>query len=160
MQDSYGGPAGLQRWSTPLIGRGLAVVLDVVYNHFGPEGNYLGNFGPYFTDRYKTPWGLAINYDGPDSDAVRRSVVDNARHWMREFHVDGLRLDAVQAIFDSSATHILDRAGSESPFRTSAHLIAESDLNDPRLVRATRNGAATDWTPSGPTTFTMPCTPC
>jgi 1,4-alpha-glucan branching enzyme len=84
------------------------VILDVVYNHLGPEGNYLADFGPYFTTRYRTPWGGAVNFDGPDSDEVRRFVIDNALHWISEYHLDGLRLDAVHAIFDSSSRHILD----------------------------------------------------
>ena len=83
------------------------MILDVVYNHFGPEGNYLANFGPYFTDRYRTPWGRAVNYDGPESDAVRQFVIDNACTWVRDFHVDGLRLDAVHAIYDLGPRHIL-----------------------------------------------------
>ena len=91
----------------PATPPGLAVFLDVVYNHFGPEGNYLGEFGPYFTDRYKTPWGPAVNYDGPGCDAVRDYVLDNARMWLEEFHLDGLRLDAVHAIYDLGARHIL-----------------------------------------------------
>ena len=83
------------------------MILDVVYNHFGCEGNYPGNFGPYFTDRYRTPWGTSINYDGPDSDAVRQFAVDNARMWVRDYHLDGLRLDAVQTIYDFGPRHIL-----------------------------------------------------
>src|SRR5438105_2268831 len=86
---------------------GRSVFLDVVYNHLGPEGNYLAEYGPYFTDRYKTPWGSAVNFDGADSAGVRRHFSDNARHWVREFHVDGLRLDAVHSIFDASPLHIL-----------------------------------------------------
>ena len=87
--------------------QGLAIFLDVVYNHFGPEGNYLGEFGRYFNDRYKTPWGAAVNYDGHGCDAVRDYVLDNVRMWLEEFHFDGLRLDAVHAIFDLGGRHIL-----------------------------------------------------
>ena len=97
VQNSYGGPRALQRLVDAAHRAGLGVILDVVYNHLGPEGNYLAKFGPYFTDRYRTPWGKAINYDGPDSDAVRQFVIDNACMWVRDFHVDGLRLDAVHA---------------------------------------------------------------
>ncbi|MCE5318542.1 MAG: hypothetical protein LLG04_14420, partial [Parachlamydia sp.] len=84
------------------------MVLDVVYNHLGPEGNYLDKFGSYFTDRYKTPWGQAINYDGPGSEYVRRYFIDNALFWLTEYHVDALRLDAIHAIYDSSSHSILD----------------------------------------------------
>ena len=86
---------------------GLAVILDVVYNHFGPEGNYLPHYGPYLTDIYKTPWGSAVNYDGPDSTEVRRFVIENAMYWVHDFHVDGLRLDATHAIIDDSPRHIV-----------------------------------------------------
>src|SRR5207244_2862263 len=106
-QSTYGGPRGLRRLVDAAHGQGLSVFLDVVYNHLGPEGNYLGEFGPYFTDRYKTPWGSAINFDGPDAEGVRRHFVDNARYWVREFHVDGLRLDAIHSIFDASPVHVL-----------------------------------------------------
>ena len=99
-QDSYGGPHGLHRLVDACHAAGLAIFLDVVYNHFGPEGNYLGEFGRYFNDRYKTPWGAAVNYDGHGCDAVRDYVLDNVRMWLKEFHFDGLRLDAVHAIFD------------------------------------------------------------
>jgi maltooligosyltrehalose trehalohydrolase len=131
VQDSYGGPAGLKRFVDAAHRRGLAVVLDVVYNHLGPEGNYLSMFAPYFTDRYRTPWGWAVNFDGPHSDGVREYVVANARHWVREYHVDALRLDAVHAIVDTSATHILAELAAAVP----VPMIAESDLNDPRLLR-------------------------
>jgi maltooligosyltrehalose trehalohydrolase len=140
VQSSYGGPEGLRRLVDAAHAAGIAVVLDVVYNHVGPEGNYLAEFGPYFTDRYRTPWGVAVNYDGAGSDEVRRFVVDNAVHWIEEYHVDALRLDAVHAIFDGSPTHILQEiaeavhaAGERLGRRTL--VIAESDLNDPRLVR-------------------------
>src|SRR4029077_17583892 len=107
-QSTYGGPEGFRRLVDAAHAAGIAVILDVVYNHVGPEGNYLGDFGPYFTDRYHTPWGAAVNFDGPDSDEVRRYVVDNALYWMSEFHVDGLRLDAVHAIYDFGAVHVLE----------------------------------------------------
>jgi maltooligosyltrehalose trehalohydrolase len=118
---------------------GLAVILDVVYNHLGPEGNYFGEFGPYFTDRYKTPWGPAINYDGRDSDAVRHYFVSNALYWVTEYHIDALRLDAIHGIYDFSAVHILKEL-SLAIHAQAAHLnreilvIAESDLNDTRVI--------------------------
>ena len=123
---------------------GLAIFLDVVYNHFGPEGNYLGEFGPYFTDRYKTPWGAAVNYDGAGCDAVRDFVLDNVRMWLEEFHFDGLRLDAVHAdLRPGRAAHPPGDQGGRP--RTSAArrgwpaiVIAESDLNDPRLLYPAR----------------------
>ena len=101
----YGGYAALRRLVDACHSRGLAIVLDVVYNHLGPEGNYLRQFGPYFTDRYRTPWGEAINFDGPSSDQVRRLFLENAVYWIRDCGVDALRLDAVHAIFDRSASH-------------------------------------------------------
>jgi maltooligosyltrehalose trehalohydrolase len=139
-QHSYGGPQGLQRLVDAAHAAGLAVFLDVVYNHFGPEHNYLEEFGPYLTDRYKTPWGMAVNYDGPGSDPVRRYVLENVRLWLEEFHLDGLRLDAVHAIYDLGACHILKRIKDEAAAvarRTgrAIHIVAESDLNDPRVVR-------------------------
>jgi maltooligosyltrehalose trehalohydrolase len=107
VQNSYGGPEELKRLVNECHGAGMAVVLDVVYNHFGPEGNYAGDFGPYFADRYQTPWGRAINFDGPGSDEVRRFFLENARYWMQEFHIDALRLDALHAILDTSAQPFL-----------------------------------------------------
>jgi maltooligosyltrehalose trehalohydrolase len=144
-QHSYGGPEGLRRLVDAAHAHGIAVVLDVVYNHLGPEGNYLDAFGPYFTERYQTPWGRAVNYDGPDAAPVRRHVVENARHWIAEYHVDALRLDAIHGIFDGSPRHVLAeltevvRADGEAMGRR-VHLIAESDLNDARVVRPTREG--------------------
>ena len=137
---AYGGPAGLARLVDACHSRGLAVVVDVVYNHLGPAGNYLGEFGPYFTDRYKTPWGDAVNFDGPGSHEVRDFVVKNALMWLHDYHVDGLRLDAVHAIFDESALHILEelaQAVDQLAAKSGRELwlIAESDRNDPRLVR-------------------------
>ena len=138
-QDSYGGPHGLQRLVDACHAEGLAIFLDVVYNHFGPEGNYLGEFGRYFNDRYKTPWGAAVNYDGHGCDPVRDYVLDNVRMWLEEFHFDGLRVDAVHAIFDLSARHILraiaETAGDAGSRRGwPASVIGESDLNDPRVL--------------------------
>ncbi len=138
-QQSYGGPLGLKRLVDAAHGRGLAVFLDVVYNHLGPEGNYLSQFGPYFTDRYKTPWGLALNFDGPYSDDVRWFFIHNALQWVDEFHVDGLRVDAVHAIVDHSAEPFLQdltNAVRGCAERLGRHIwtIAESDLNDPRVI--------------------------
>jgi maltooligosyltrehalose trehalohydrolase len=145
VQDSYGGPRGLQRLVDECHRAGLAVVLDVVYNHLGPEGNYLGDYGPYFTDRYNTPWGRALNFDGPHSDGVRRYFLENALMWIEDFHIDALRLDAVHAIIDRSAYPFLEELADvvhrrgESLGRH-AYLIAESDLNDPRMVRPSEIG--------------------
>jgi maltooligosyltrehalose trehalohydrolase len=145
VQNSYGGPRALQRFVDAAHKIGLAVLLDVVYNHLGPEGNYLGKYAPYFTDRYRTPWGTAVNYDGPDSDAVRQFVIDNACAWVRDFHVDGLRLDAVHMIYDLGARHILadvqaavQREAARA--RRLVHVIAESNQNDVRLVRRGERG--------------------
>ncbi len=144
-QRSYGGPAGLQRLVDTCHARGMAVVLDVVYNHLGPEGNYLAEFGPYFTDRYQTPWGQAVNYDGADSRAVRDFVIANALCWVRDYHVDGLRLDAVHGIFDASPAHILWEL-NDAVQQTARRLgrivpvVAESDLNDRRVIDPIRRG--------------------
>lgn len=137
---SYGQPEGLKRLVDACHQRGLAVLLDVVYNHLGPTGNYLGRYGPYFTERYATPWGAAVNLDGACSDPVRRFFIDNALMWMRDYHIDGLRIDAVHAFADTSAIHFLEQLSAETR-QLQAHLgrhlvlIAESDLNDPRVVR-------------------------
>jgi len=141
----YGGPEGLKRLVDACRHRGLAVLLDVVYNHPGPEGNYLGRFGPYFTKRYATPWGEAVNLDGPWSDEVRRFFIDNALIWLRDYHMDSLRIDAVHAIVDTSAVHFLEQLASEvkdleSHLGRHLVLIAESDLNDPRVVRSPQLG--------------------
>ncbi len=139
VQDSYGGPAAFDRFVDACHARGLAVILDVVYNHLGPEGNVLPRFGPYFTDRYKTPWGSAFNVDGPRSDEVRRYFIENALRWLEDRHVDGLRLDAIHGIVDTSATPFLAEL-TDAVARLGARLgrrllvMAESDLNDPRVV--------------------------
>ena len=137
--ENYGGPAGLVRLVDAAHARGLAVVLDVVYNHLGPSGNYLPSFGPYLASGTNA-WGQAVNLDGPGSDEVRRFVVDNALMWLRDYHVDGLRLDAVHALRDTRATHVLEQLAQEVDALAGSvgrdlWLIAESDLNDPRLVR-------------------------
>lgn len=144
-QNTYGGPQGLKELVNACHQHGLAVILDVVYNHLGPEGNYLGDFGPYFTDRYRTPWGSAVNYDGPDSDAVRHFVISNALYWVTEYHIDALRLDAVHSIYDFSAGHIL-RELSDAVHAETGRLgrtvlvIAESDLNDSRIISPPTEG--------------------
>ena len=119
--------------------KGIAVILDVVYNHLGPEGNYLGHFGPYFTAKYKTPWGKAVNFDDKYSDGFRNYVVQNVQMWFRDFHIDALRLDAIHAIFDFSSKHIMQElAEGDAVFnrQTGKHhyLIAESDLNNVRYI--------------------------
>jgi maltooligosyltrehalose trehalohydrolase len=136
---AYGGPEELKKLVNACHRAGLAVVLDVVYNHVGPEGNYLSEFGPYFTDQYRTPWGRAINYDAPGSDGVRRFVIENALYWLTEYHIDALRLDAIHGIFDFSALHILaelrDRFHEQAAhLGRQAWIIAESDLNDVRVL--------------------------
>lgn len=145
VQDSYGGPAGLRRLVDAAHGHGLAVVLDVVHNHLGPEGAHHRDFGPYFTDRVSTPWGEAINLDGPHSDEVRRYIVENAVRWITDFHLDGLRLDAVHALHDESAVHVLEELASAVHAAADergrrAVVIAESDLQDPRMVRPVELG--------------------
>ncbi len=145
VHDPYGGPDGLKRFVDACHARGLGVVLDVVYNHLGPAGNYLPEFGPYLTQAHTTPWGPAINLDRAGSDEVRRYVLDNATMWLRDYHVDGLRLDAVHALVDERATHLLEElsvevAGLAAQLRKPLFLIAESDLNDSRLVTALEAG--------------------
>ena len=145
VHDPYGGPAALQRFVDAAHARGLAVCLDVVYNHLGPSGNYLAEFGPYFTDLHHTQWGWAVNLDGPDSHEVRRFVVDNALRWLRDFHVDALRLDAVHAMADESPQHLLAEL-ADAVAELAEHLgrplslVAESDLNDTRTVTTTAEG--------------------
>lgn len=145
VQASYGGPEGLARFVDAAHAHGLAVVLDVVYNHLGPEGNVLGQFGPYFDHSYSTPWGPAVNVAGPGSDGVRRYVLDNVRRWVRDFHVDGFRLDAVHAVIDPTATSIweqvADAAHAEGrAARRTVVVIAETSDNDPRYVRGVERG--------------------
>ena len=139
VQDSYGGPQGLKQLVNACHAAGLSVILDVVYNHLGPEGNYLGDFGPYFTDHYRTPWGSALNFDGPDSDEVRNYFISNALYWVTEYHIDALRLDAIHGIYDFSANHLLKEMAAA--VHTQARkldrqiiVIAESDLNDSRVI--------------------------
>lgn len=144
-QSTYGGPNGLKTLINACHKEGIAVILDVVYNHLGPEGNYLGEFGPYFTDRYKTPWGEAINYDGQYSDWVRRYIIENALYWLTEYHIDALRLDAIHAIFDFSAKHLLQELHEQFQQQAKllgkkAWIIAESDLNDTRLLKPKEQG--------------------
>jgi maltooligosyltrehalose trehalohydrolase len=143
--EHYGGPDGLKRFVDACHVRGLAAVLDVVYNHFGPVGAYAGKFGPYLTGRHCTPWGDAVNFEGSWSDEVRRFFIDNALMWMRDFHIDGLRLDAVHEMVDRSAIHFLEQLAAEVEVLAAALgrrvvLIAESDLNDPSVVRPREAG--------------------
>ncbi len=142
---AYGSPDDLKKLVNACHERGLAVILDVVYNHLGPSGNYLGKFAPYFTKKFASAWGEGINFDGPESGEVRRFFCDNALMWLRDFHFDGLRLDAVHGIVDTSATHILEQLKLEVE-SLSTHLgrhlvlIPESDLNDPRLLWSRERG--------------------
>jgi maltooligosyltrehalose trehalohydrolase len=138
-QNSYGGAAGLHRLVDAAHARGLTVVLDVVYNHLGPEGNYLGKFGHYFTTRYRTPWGSALNFDGPDSGPVRDFFISNALYWLEQYRIDGLRLDAIDRIYDLGAHHFLaelKESVQDLEKRTGRKivLIAESDLNDRKVL--------------------------
>jgi maltooligosyltrehalose trehalohydrolase len=140
VQDSYGGPEGLKRLVNTCHQKGLAVVLDVVYNHLGPEGNYIADFGSYFTDRYKTPWGAGLNFDGPYSDEVRRFFIENAVYWLTEFHIDALRLDALHAILDISSYPFLEELSvafhkQMEQLKRKAYLIGESAANNARLIR-------------------------
>ncbi|ACQ80226.1 malto-oligosyltrehalose trehalohydrolase [Beutenbergia cavernae DSM 12333] len=145
VHEEYGGPAALQRFVDAAHRAGIAVCLDVVYNHLGPSGNYLAEFGPYFTQAHSTPWGAAVNLDGAGSAEVRAFVVENALRWLRDFHVDALRLDAVHALVDDSPVHLL----AELSARVAAlaveldrplSLVAESDLNDARMVTPVVDG--------------------
>jgi maltooligosyltrehalose trehalohydrolase len=144
-QSTYGGPEELKKLVAACHREGLAFVLDVVYNHLGPEGNYLGEFAPIYSDVYKSPWGSALNFDGADSGGVRRFFINNALYWLTEYHVDALRLDAVHAIHDSGPRHFLEELATE--FRAlgrtlgrEVYTIAESDLNDVRVIRPTSEG--------------------
>ncbi|KQU66501.1 malto-oligosyltrehalose trehalohydrolase [Phycicoccus sp. Root101] len=145
VEDVYGGPAALQRFVDECHRLGLGVCLDVVYNHLGPVGNYLSRFGPYFSDAHPTPWGAGFNLDGPDSEAVRRWMVDNALRWFADFHVDALRLDAVHELRDDSPTHLLAQLADEvaelgRTLGRPLHLVAESDLNNAMMVTPTGAG--------------------
>jgi maltooligosyltrehalose trehalohydrolase len=150
VQSNYGGPAALRRFVDVAHQRGLAVLLDVVYNHLGNEGNYLSQFGPYFTARHKTPWGDAINYDDTGSPHVRRFIVENALYWLREYHLDGLRLDAVQTIQDDSPQHIVAEIAARAhqfgiAQRRTIVVTVETDENLPRYVLpASQGGYAAD----------------
>ena len=145
VQDSYGGPAALQRFVDAAHARGLAVCLDVVYNHLGPSGNYLGEYGPYFTETHQTPWGAAVNLDAGGAQGVRSFIVDNACRWFETFHIDALRLDAVHALIDDSEQHILAELSLavdalSTRLGRPLSLIAESDLNDARTVTPVAEG--------------------
>ena len=145
VQNSYGGPEGLKQLVDACHQQGLAVIMDVVYNHFGPEGNYTGSIGPYTTPRYNTPWGSAINFDDTWSDGVRQYFIQNVLSWLRDYHIDALRLDAIHAIYDFGAKHVLaDMAEQVETLSNECHkphyLIAESDLNDPRIIRDRTSG--------------------
>ena len=145
VQESYGGPEGLKRLVDAAHGKGLAVVLDVVYNHLGNEGNYLGKFGPYFTRKHTTPWGDAVNFDDTECRRVREYVTENALYWIREYHIDGLRMDAVHAIKDDSPIHVIAELRDRvQEFAAEAGrevtLMAESDENSARYVRPRDQG--------------------
>src|SRR5439155_717104 len=168
---AYGGPDGLKRFVDACHQAGLAVILDVVYNHLGPAGNFLSEYGPYFSERHRTFWGETLNFDGDASEEVRAFVLDNAAMWIRDYHTDGLRLDAIQAIADESSVHVLE-AIPEEVHRLGAELgratvvIAESNLNEPRLVRGGDEGGygldaawADDWHHAVHAVLTSPFTP-
>ncbi len=145
VQNSYGGPAGLKKLVNACHQRGLAAILDVVYNHIGPEGNYLPQFGPYFTDHYKTPWGPALNFDDAYSDEVRHFFISNAVEWITDYHFDALRLDAVHAILDHSALNFLEELAERvheqgTALNRRVYVIAESALNDTRVIRPSELG--------------------
>lgn len=150
VQNSYGGPSGLRRLVDACHQHGIAVVLDVVYNHFGPEGNYMSHFAPYFTQTYRTLWGSALNFDDAHSQGVRHFFLQNALYWLQDFHIDALRLDAIQAIYDLGAKHVLRELAEVVDTLSQAdgwqrYLIAESDLNDPKIIRpVTLNGYGLD----------------
>ncbi|MEE8124494.1 MAG: malto-oligosyltrehalose trehalohydrolase [Nitrospirales bacterium] len=144
-QNTYGGPTGLHHLVDACHASGLAIILDVVYNHLGPEGNYWGDFGPVFTDHYHTPWGNAINFDGPHSDPVRNLVIANATYWIRDYHIDALRLDAIHGIYDFSVTHILKDLGEAVHAEGTREdravwVIAESDLNNVKVITPSSKG--------------------
>ncbi|TDB63728.1 malto-oligosyltrehalose trehalohydrolase [Arundinibacter roseus] len=145
VQNSYGGPLALKKLVDACHQRGIAVFLDVVYNHIGPEGNYFSQFGPYFTDKYTTPWGTALNFDGEWADGVREYFVMNTIHWLENYHIDGLRMDAVHTIYDQGAVSIWDLLHSrihqlQQRMGRQFYLIAESDLNSPHVVKTPEVG--------------------
>ncbi len=145
VQNSYGGPGGLKELVNGCHQNGIGIILDVVYNHFGPEGNYLSEFAPYFTERYRTPWGEAVNFDGAYANEVRKYFIANALHWFSNYHMDAIRLDAIDAIFDFSAKSFLSELSEKiAEFSKKQgrfyYLIAESDLNDSRLLRTRESG--------------------
>ncbi len=140
VQTSYGGPEGLKKLVDAAHQEGLSVILDVVYNHFGPEGNYTSLYGPYFTETYKTPWGMAMNFDDKYSDGVRNYFIQNALYWFQNYHMDALRLDAIHAIYDLGSKHVLREMADEvaavsESMNRKLYLIAESDLDDVRVIR-------------------------
>ena len=140
VHEPYGGPDGFKRLVDACHAKGIGVILDVVYNHFGPVGNYAGKFGPYLTSKHRTPWGDAVNLDQRGSDEVRRFFCDNAIMWLRDYHCDGLRFDAVHEFYDRSAVHFMEQLSAEveqlsATVGRAYYLIAESDLNDPRVIR-------------------------
>ncbi|MEX1012935.1 MAG: malto-oligosyltrehalose trehalohydrolase [Waddliaceae bacterium] len=149
-QESYGGPSGLKSLVNSCHEMGIAVLLDVVYNHFGPEGSVFHSFGPYMTDKYHTPWGKALNFDGKDSAPVRQYIIDNALYFLSDYHIDGLRLDAIDGIFDTSPKHILQELQEEFHLQASrigkeAWITAESDLNEAKLIEpVSQNGYGID----------------
>ena len=145
VHEPYGGPDGLKRFVDAAHARGLGVVMDAVYNHLGPAGNYLPEFGPYLTEAHSTPWGSAVNLDMPGSEEVRRYIIDSALTWLRDYHVDGLRLDAVHALVDERAVHLLEElalevSGLAAQLKKPLWLVAESDLNDAKVVASREAG--------------------
>ena len=150
---AYGGPDGLKRLVDACHARGIGVVMDVVYNHLGPAGNHLSKFGPYFTSSHQTAWGDAVNFDGPESGEVRRFVVDNALMWLRDYHCDGLRLDAIHAIVDGSPVHVLEELATRvAELDPPRFLVAEDEREDARVIRSRDSGGygidavwADDW---------------
>lgn len=163
VHEPYGGPEALKRFTDAAHGLGMGVVLDVVHNHLGPSGNHLPSFGPYFTDTHHTPWGAAVNLDAPGSDEVRAYFLGSALAWLRDYRVDGLRLDAVHALADTRALTFLEELSAAvdelAKEQGRQHfLIAESDLADPRTTTRARSAVSAS-TPSGTTTSTTPCTP-
>ncbi|MFH1874152.1 MAG: malto-oligosyltrehalose trehalohydrolase [Pseudomonadota bacterium] len=145
VQNSYGGPEEFKKFINAAHQHKIAVILDVVYNHLGPEGNYLGQFGPYFTDKYKTPWGCAINFDDQESDQVRHFFIQNALYWFEHFHLDALRIDAIHGIYDFSAKPFLQELAEKTAEFSQEnnrpyYLIVESDLNDARVIRPASQG--------------------